>query len=271
MTEMQKIREAADYIRARCGEAEIGLVLGSGLGNYGNDLPDAVSLPYAGIPHFPNVTVPGHAGKFIFATIGGRRVCLMSGRFHYYEGHDMAVIIRPVRVMKLLGVNTVILTNAAGGVNTAYRPGDLMLISDFINLCGASPLRGDNCDELGPRFPDMSDACSKELRSKARACAEELGMHLQEGVYCMMSGPAFESKAEIRMTRVMGADAVGMSTVPEIMAAVHAGMRVLGISCITNMAAGVLDQPITHSEVIETGKRVEKGFSALMTAILGAV
>ena len=193
---------------------------------------------------------------------------MMSGRFHSYEGHPMEDVTLPIRVMARLGVKNLIVTNAAGGVNLSFSAGCLMMITDFINLSGKNPLVGENLDEFGPRFPDMSNAYDKDLRALALSCAGELKIDLKQGVYCWMSGPCYETPAEIRMTRILGADAVGMSTVPETIVAVHSGMKVLGFSCITNMAAGVLDQPINHEEVMETGRRVRGEFSALLTSVI---
>ncbi|MBO2516053.1 MAG: purine-nucleoside phosphorylase [Clostridiales bacterium] len=271
MNEMERISRAAAVIENACGKADIAVVLGSGLGNYAANLPEErviAEISYGDIPGFPRATVAGHAGKFVFANIAGKRVAFMCGRFHSYEGHPMADVVLPVRVLNRMGVNTLILTNAAGGVNTSFTPGTLMLIEDYLNLSGKNPLTGANIDELGPRFPDMSRVYTPALRQIALQAAGELGIPLRKGVYCMMSGPTYETPAEVRMVRILGADAVGMSTVPESIAAAHCSMEVLGISCITNMAAGVLDQPINHAEVMETGKRVEKEFSALMTRIL---
>ena len=274
MSEMDRIMRAAEALENACGKADMAVVLGSGLGNYAANLPAQniiAEIPYTDLPGFPRATVPGHAGKFVFVRVGGKRVAFMCGRFHSYEGHPMEDVVLPVRVLKMIGVNTIILTNAAGGVNTSFTPGSLMLIEDHLNLSGKNPLVGPNIDELGPRFPDMSRVYTPSLRGIAVRAAEELGIPLRKGVYCMMSGPTYETPAEVRMVRTLGADAVGMSTVPEAIAAAHCGMKVLGISCITNMAAGVLDQPINHAEVMETGKRVEKEFSALMTKILESI
>ena len=267
--EMRRIQRAADAVEQRLGRADTAIVLGSGLGDFGNDLADAREMPYAEIPGFPRATVAGHAGKLIAGTLAGKRVLLMSGRFHSYEGHPMADVVLPVRVMKRLGVKNLILTNAAGGVNLDFSAGCLMLLTDFINLSGKNPLVGPNLDAFGPRFPDMTEAYDRELRAIADASAGELGINLRRGVYCCMSGPAYETPAEIRMARTLGADAVGMSTVPETIAARHCGMRVLGLSCITNMAAGVLQKPINHQEVMEMGRRVRGDFAALLTSIVG--
>lgn len=266
--EMKRIQRAADAVEEKLGRADIAIVLGSGLGDFGNDLTDAQEISYADIPGFPRATVAGHAGKLIAGMLGDKKVLLMSGRFHSYEGHPMADVTLPVRVMRRLGVKNLILTNAAGGVNADFAAGCLMLITDFINLSGKNPLTGPNLDAFGPRFPDMTGAYDPDLRSLAEKCAEKLGIRLQKGVYCWMNGPTYETPAEIRMARTLGADAVGMSTVPETIVARHCGMRVLGVSCITNMAAGVSDAPINHREVMEMGRRVRGDFAALLTQVV---
>lgn len=268
MNYMERIDQAARCVRDALGTAEIAVILGSGLGDFGDALENAKSLPYAEIPGFPTATVKGHAGKFICGQLAGKRVLMMSGRFHSYEGHSMQDVTLPIRVMARIGVKTLIVTNAAGGVNTAFSAGTLMLLTDFINLSGQNPLRGENLDAFGPRFPDMTHAYDPALRTLALDCAKELNIPLAQGVYCWMNGPCYETPAEIRMARILGADAVGMSTVPETIVARHCGMRVLGVSCITNMAAGVLDQPIAHEEVMETGRRVRGAFAALLTRVI---
>ena len=265
---METINNAAAAIEKVCGRAEIAVILGSGLGGYVDALEDAKSLSYEDVPGFPASTVPGHAGRWWVGTLHGKRVYMMQGRFHSYEGYDLQTVTLPIRVMKKLGVQTLIVTNAAGGVNTAFLPGDLMLITDFINLSGKNPLTGPNLDEFGPRFPDMCHAYDVRLQKLAREAADEMGIRLQKGVYCWMNGPTFESPAEIRMARVLGADAVGMSTVPETIVARHCGMDVLGLSCITNMAAGILDQPLNHEEVMETGNRVKDTFRKLVDGVI---
>ena len=267
--EMQRIQRAADAVEAALGRAEIAVVLGSGLGDFGNDLKNAKEIAYADIPGFPRATVAGHAGKFIAGELNGKRVLMMSGRFHSYEGHSMADVTLPIRVMARLGVKKLILTNAAGGVNIDFRPGILMMITDFINISGKNPLVGPNLDAFGPRFPDMTDAYAKSLRELTMQAARELDIDLRQGVYCWMSGPTYETPAEIRMARVLGADAVGMSTVPETIVARHCGMQVLGVSFITNMAAGVMNQPINHQEVMEMGRLVRADFAALLTKVIG--
>jgi len=261
---LKSIHEAAEYIRERISAVpEIGLVLGSGWGNFADTVENAVRIPYGEIPGFPKTSVAGHAGQWVFGAVGGKQVAVMNGRFHYYEGHDMKTVTLPIRVMQALGVKILILTNAAGGINGDYAVGDLMLISDHLSLTGASPLFGPNLDEFGPRFPDMTHAYDRDLKFLAHLVANRQHFRLREGVYAQMPGPCYETPAEIRMLRVLGADAVGMSTVPEVIAARHGGMRVMGISCITNMAAGVLDQPLSHGEVMEAGQKAAgrvKGF-----------
>ncbi len=271
MDEMKRIESAARVVRERLGEADIGLILGSGLGDYAGTMQDARCLAYSEIPGFPVSTVPGHAGQFVLGTLHGHRAIMMQGRFHYYEGYSMQDVALPVRVMQLLGVKMLIVTNACGGVNLAFKPGDLMVISDVLSLTADNPLIGRNLDSFGPRFPDMSCIFDRQLRTLAHATAQTLGMTLQEGVYMQFTGPCYETPAEIRMARMLGADAVGMSTVPEVVAARHGGMRVLGISCITNMAAGILDQPLCHEEVTETANRVKAQFKALLDGVIAGL
>ena len=268
MDEMKRIDEAAAKVLAVCGKADIGVILGSGLGDYAEALEDAVKLPYSEIPGFPRSTVAGHAGMWCCGTLYGKRVVMMQGRFHYYEGYGMKDVTLPVRVMQKIGVKTLIVTNAAGGVNLGYHPGELMVIGDMFSMTAQNPLIGPNLDAFGPRFPDMSCAFDKELRALAHECANEQGFALREGVYAQMTGPTYETPAEIRMLRTLGADAVGMSTVPEVIVARHGGMRVLGISCITNMAAGILDQPLNHAEGTETANRVKGQFRNLLDRII---
>ena len=268
MDEMKRIDEAAAKVLAVCGKADIGVILGSGLGDYAEALEDVVKLPYSEIPGFPRSTVAGHAGMWCCGTLYGKRVVMMQGRFHYYEGYSMKDVTLPVRVMQKIGVKTLVVTNAAGGVNLGYHPGELMVIGDMFSMTAQNPLIGPNLDAFGPRFPDMSCAFDKELRALAHECANEQGFALREGVYAQMTGPTYETPAEIRMLRTLGADAVGMSTVPEVIVARHGGMRVLGISCITNMAAGILDQPLNHAEVTETANRVKGQFRELLDRII---
>ncbi len=266
---LSDIQEAAAYIRSKLTiMPEIGLVLGSGWGDFANNVKNAVRISYADVPHFPQTAVIGHAGEWVIGEIGGKCVAVMSGRFHYYEGHDMKTVTLPVRVMQMLGVKTLILTNAAGGVNKSFSVGDLMLLNDHLGLTGDSPLFGKNCSELGTRFPDLTHAYDPELRAKAHQVATEQGFVLQEGVYAQMSGPSYETPAEVRMLRVLGADAVGMSTVPEVIAARHGGIRVMALSCITNMAAGVLDQPLSHSEVVAASREAAGRIKAFLEEMI---
>ena len=265
----ERIMAAADYIRAQVSmRPTIGLILGSGLGDFADTLEDAMKIPYSQIPNFPVPSIAGHSGALVFGKKCGREVVVMQGRIHYYEGLPQQEITLPVRVLAALGVKTIVLTNACGGVNMSFTPGDLMLISDHINLSGGNPLIGPNLDAFGPRFPDMSDLYTASLRAAIREKAAEAGIPLQEGVYGMYSGPNYETPAEIRMYRVLGADTVGMSTVPEALVAGHCGMQVIGISCITNMAAGILPVKLNHAEVTETANRVAVKFRKLIDLIL---
>lgn len=265
----QRITDAAAYIRERLPfSPQIGLVLGSGLGDYADTLEDPIRIPYGDIPYFPRSTAPGHAGALVFGHKHGKAVVAMQGRIHYYEGLTQRELTLPIRVLHLLGVRQLVLTNACGGVNLSFAPGDLMLISDHLNLSGDNPLIGENLEAFGPRFPDMSDLYTASLRKTVKALALKQGIRLQEGVYGMYSGPNYETPAEIRMYRVLGADVVGMSTVPEALVAGHCGMEVLGISCVTNMAAGVLPQKLDHSEVMETAARVHDTFQRLLDLIV---
>ena len=265
----EQVEEAAAWIRGRTdARPEIGLILGSGLGVLAEAMKGATAIPYREIPHFPVSTVAGHAGELVVGEAAGRPVLLMNGRFHLYEGYPAQAVAFPVRVMKALGVHTLVVTNAAGGINTTFQPGDLMLIEDHLNLTGQNPLVGPNDESIGPRFPDMSEAYSARLRELARAVAEQQGLRLVSGVYAGLLGPSYETPAEIRMLRALGADAVGMSTVTEVIAARHAGLEVAGISCISNMAAGILPQPLSHREVMETAERVKERFLGLITGLL---
>lgn len=266
---MEKITAAAEYILSQTAyRPTIGLVLGSGLGDFADTLEDAVRIPYSHIPHFPVSTAPGHAGALVIGKRCGQTVAAMQGRIHYYEGHSMQTITFPVRVMAKLGVKNLVLTNAAGGANASYNPGTLMLISDHINYSGANPLIGENLEEFGPRFPDVSDLYTKQLRTAVKEKAADAGIHLEEGVYMMFTGPNYETPAEVRMAQILGADAVGMSTAPEALVAGHCGMNILGISCITNHAAGVTDQKLDHSEVVEVANRVHDTFQRLLELAL---
>ena len=265
------IHTAADAICAAVGGAEIGVILGSGPGDYVEALEDAKYIDYVDIPGFPHSTAPGHAGRWWTGTLHGKRVCMMQGRFHAYEGWDLKEVTMPVRVMALLGVKTLFVTNAAGGVNLNFSQGCLMMISDFINMSGRNPLTGPNLAEFGVRFPDMTHAYDVDLMNLCQTQADKLGLKIEKGVYMWMNGPCYETPAEIRMARVLGADAVGMSTVPETIVARHCGMRVLGVSCITNMAAGILDVLLDEQEVIDTAARVKGTFRALLDATIEAL
>jgi len=268
----EKILSAAEYIRAKTGlRPTIGLVLGSGLGDFADTLEDALRISYSEIPNFPVPTVPGHSGALVFGRKCGQTVAVLQGRIHYYEGLPQQEITLPVRVLAALGVKTLVLTNACGGVNLSFRPGDLMLISDHINFSGSNPLMGPNLDIFGPRFPDMSDLYTASLRAAIKEKAAAAGIGLQEGVYAMYSGPNYETPAEIRMFRILGADTVGMSTVPEALVAGQCGMQVVGISCITNMAAGVLPVKLSHAEVMETAALVHDKFQNLLDIVLGVL
>jgi purine-nucleoside phosphorylase len=269
---MTQLQAAVEAITKRTNiRPKVGLILGSGLGMLADEISQAVTIPYHEIPHFPQSTVVGHAGELVLGELAGQSVITMRGRFHLYEGYDLQTVTFPIRVMKQLGVEILFVTNAAGGVNQSFEPGNLMLITDHINLMYRNPLVGPNDDELGERFPDMSTTYDPELRAIAQQIAEKQGVTLQQGVYTSVLGPSFETPAEIRMIRTLGGDAVGMSTVPEVIVARHAGIRVLGISCITNMAAGILPQPLSHEEVMETAERVKVDFAQLLRGILAAV
>jgi purine-nucleoside phosphorylase len=262
-------KESADYILDKIDyRPEIALVLGSSLGSLAEEIKDQVVIDYKDIPNFLETTVKSHAGKLILGELAGKEVACMSGRFHYYEGYDFEQLAIPIRVLHLLGVKTVILTNAAGAVNTSYSPGEIMIISDHIKLAEGSPVRGPNIAEFGPRFFDMSNTYTQEYRELAKQVAYELDIKINEGVYFYCTGPQFESPAEIRAIRILGGDAVGMSTVTEAITAAQCGMKVLGLSLMSNMAAGVLDQPITTEEVRETAKQASKDFKLLLREIV---
>lgn len=266
---LTQIKASAEFILSKTKhKIEIGLILGSGLGSLADTIEDAEYYNYSNIPNFPTSTVEGHAGRLVIGKLGSKQVVAMQGRFHYYEGYSMEKITFPIRVMKLLGVSKLIVTNAAGAVNTKFNAGDLMVITDHINLSGSNPLFGPNMDEFGPRFPDMSQAYNLELRNKVLSAGKELGLDLREGVYAMFSGPTYETPSEVKMAGILGGDAVGMSTVPEVIVANHCGIKTVGISCLTNMAAGILDQPLNHEEVIETSNRVKNDFIKLMNKVI---
>jgi len=269
MENTERLNAMVNYLRSITEfKPEVGIVLGSGLGEYAEKIENPIFIPYNDIPNFPVSTVSGHAGRFVLGSLFGKRIIAMQGRIHYYEGYGAEESAVPVRVMKMLGCTHLILTNAAGGVNTSFSPGDLMLISDHINFSGTNPLIGVNDDNIGPRFTDLSEVYDLQLREKLTAVASENGIQLKTGVYMMFSGPSYETPAEIRMARTLGADAVGMSTVLEAIAARHCGLQVLGISCITNLAAGIQKTPLNHHEVIETAERVKNKFSLVIDLIL---
>ena len=268
-TVYEKIAEAAEFLAPRLGERpDVAVVLGSGLGDFADELAESTSLRYATIPHWPASGVIGHAGRLVVGRRAGKRVAALSGRAHFYEGHPLESVTFAVRVMARLGVKVLVLTNAAGGINTSFEQGALMVIDDHINLLGTNPLVGPNDDRLGARFPDMSEVYSARLRALADSVAAQGGFALAHGVYIAVTGPSYETPAEIRAFRKLGADAVGMSTVPEAIAARHMGMEVLGVSCITNMAAGVLPRPLVHDEVMETAKRVKQQFVSLLDGVI---
>ena len=272
MSYYEEVKEAADAIRSRVPEIpKIAIVLGSGLGDFAGSLGNAVSMPYQDLPYWPASRVVGHAGRLVVGTSRGRTIAALAGRCHLYEGHNLRTVTFAVRALGLLGVKTLILTNAAGGVNTGFSQGALMVIDDHINLMGDNPLVGENDDRFGARFPDMTEVYSEHLRGTADRVAAGMNMKLPHGVYVALLGPSYETPAEIRYLRTIGADAVGMSTVPEAIVARHMGMKVLGISCITNMAAGISDEPINHEEVMATGDRVRETFAELLRRVIGAV
>jgi purine-nucleoside phosphorylase len=271
----EKATEAAEFIRSKYDkEIKIALVLGSGLGAFAGELENAVKIPYEEIPHFARSTVEGHAGQLVLGEIENIPVAVQQGRFHFYEGYEMSQVIFPVRAFGILGVENLILTNAAGSLRTSFKQGSLMLIRDHINFMGVNPLRGANDERFGARFPDMTNVYSSELQaivseeSNQMAQEKNIKPFMNRGIYCGLSGPTYETPAEIHMLRLLGADAVGMSTVPEAIAARHQQMNVIGISCITNMAAGISDEPINHEEVMETGAKVSAIFKELLRRVV---
>ena len=267
---IENIYESAEFINRKIGnkKPEIGLILGSGLGVLAEEIQNPIIIPYQEIPHFLVSTVEGHMGQLVIGELGGKTVVAMQGRFHFYEGYPMSQVTLPVRVMKALGISKLLVTNAAGGINKNFEAGDLMVINDHINLMGFNPLIGKNIPELGPRFPDMSEGYSKELRKILFNVATKQQMVLQEGIYAAVMGPSYETPAEIRYLRAIGADAVGMSTAPEVIVANHCGLQVVGISCITNMAAGVLELKLSHDEVMETAEKVKEQFAKLVKGFI---
>jgi purine-nucleoside phosphorylase len=265
----ERAEESAAAIRAVVlTQSKIAVVLGSGLGPLVDGLEDRVVFPYAVIPHFPAPTVAGHHGNLVAGTLGEARVLYLQGRFHFYEGHDLETVTFPIRVLERLGVETLILTAATGGINVDFRPGDIVCLSDHLNLIGQNPLRGPNDERLGPRFPDMSAVYSRRLRAIAAEEADRLGLALRSGVYACLPGPSYETPAEIRMLRTLGADVVGMSTVPEAIVARHAGMEVLAFALVTNAAAGVTGAPISHEEVLEAGRQAVPRLGGLIDAVV---
>ncbi len=266
---LTRLEETARAVRAKTPIVpKVGAVLGSGLGGLVDAVKDATPLPYKDLPHFPVSRVAGHAGRLVLGTLEGVPVALCQGRVHHYEGWSQEDLAYNVRVLWKLGAKTVILTNAAGATNPSFRPGDLMLMTDHINLLAGSPLRGENVEAMGPRFPDMSRVYDAGLRETALKLAREMKVNVVSGIYAAVLGPQYETPAEVRMLRMLGADAIGMSTVPEAIAAAHVGMKVLGVSCITNLAAGITDQPLSHDEVLETGRRVTQSFIALLRRVI---
>ncbi|WP_407071827.1 purine-nucleoside phosphorylase [Pueribacillus theae] len=269
---MDKIREASNFILKQIeAKPSIGVILGSGLGELAGEIGQPVVIGYRDIPYFPEPTVEGHAGKFVVGTLHSKSVVAMQGRFHYYEGHSMQDVTFPVRVMKWLGVDQLIVTNACGGLNPAFKPGDLMLIQDHINMTGDNPLIGENEEELGPRFPDMSRAYAPDLQTLVQDTAEKLNIPIQKGVYAGISGPSYMTAAELNMLRIIGADTVGMSTVPEVIVANHMSMSVIGLSCITDMAIAEELQPLTHEQVIAVANRTKPTFKKLVKEIIKAL
>ena len=263
-------QESAAYLRAQLGEfvPKVALILGSGLGDLAQEVENAVAVPYASIPHFPRSTAPGHKGRLVFGFLEGQPVAVMQGRMHHYEGYSYEEVTYAVRVLRLLGCETLVVTNAAGCVNTSWQAGDLMLITDHIKLFSVSPLRGENLPEFGTRFPDASRLYTPRLQALARETAAELGIPLREGVYFYCYGPQYETPAEVRAARILGGDAVGMSTAPEVVAAGHCGMEVLGLTLLSNMAAGILDQPLSEQEVLDAAAACRDKFSRLVLACL---
>jgi purine-nucleoside phosphorylase len=269
LSSYERVEAAAAAIRSRCGVLpETAIVLGSGLGAFAETLLDAVAAPYGDLPHWPASKIVGHEGRLVIGNVAGKRIAALAGRVHFYEGHDLETVVFATRVMGRLGVKRIVLTNAAGGINTSFSQGALMIIDDHINLLGSNPLLGANDERFGPRFPDMSEVYSSRLRDVADAVALDKGIAVRHGIYVATTGPSYETPAEIRFFRTIGADAVGMSTVPEAIAARHMGLEVLGISCITNMAAGVLPGVLAHDEVMETARRVRGAFVALLEGIV---
>ena len=266
----ERAEKAARLIRARTdADVSVAIVLGSGLGAFADELTDSTSIRYDEIPSFARATVEGHAGRLVIGQTNNVTVAVMQGRFHFYEGYSLEEVTFPIRVLKLLGVRTLILTNAAGSLNTEFTPGSLMVITDHINLLGVNPLVGPNDVRFGPRFPDLTSVYARRLQDLVISEANAIGLDMRRGIYAALSGPSYETPAEIHMVRTLGADAVGMSTVPEAIVARHMNMEVIGISCITNLAAGVSNRPVDHSQVIATGERVRAEFTELLRRVVG--
>lgn len=264
------INKSIEYIKSKIKVLpDIAIILGSGLGNFADHISDQVVINYSEIPGFPISTVKGHDGKLIFGFVNGKNVVAMKGRIHFYEGLGIDKVVYPIQVLCELKIKSLIVTNACGGVNTSFRPGDLMIIGDHINFTGQNPLIGPNDEKKGPRFLDMTYTYDPDLKKLAHKVAEQLEIKLQEGVYMWFTGPVYETPAEIKLARAVGADAVGMSTVPEVIVAHHRNVKILGISCITNMAAGILDQPLNHEEVMEVSSQIESTFQTLVSKIIG--
>lgn len=264
--QMIKINEATLYISSKIStKPKVGIVLGSGLGIYIDQIENKVVIPYEDIPHFKKTSVEGHSGALIFGEVRGVQVVALQGRLHPYEGYDMDDIVLPVRTLKSLGIEILFLSNASGGINLSFHPGDLVVISDHINLSGRNPLVGPNISELGPRFPDMGDAYNKEIRGILSSVAEKNHVDLKSGVYCSVLGPTYETPAEIRMLRTLGADLVGMSTVPEVIAANHMGLKVVGVACVTNYAAGIKEEKLSHADVKKVAEKAMAGFAKVLT------
>jgi len=265
----KQLDETVSFVEKQWSDRpEIAVVLGSGLGPLAEAIENQVRIPYAEVPNFAVSTVSGHAGELICGSLQGRRVICMNGRVHYYEGYTFAEITFPIKLFKRLGVKTLILTNAVGGIKTSFAAGDLMIVSDHLNLMGSNPLMGANNDTLGPRFPDMSEIYSRRLQELARKTGKELGLDLKTGVFAALTGPSYETPAEVRMLSILGADAVGMSVVPEAIIGNHMGLEILAISCVTNVAAGIRDQKLSHAEVQETAARIKGDFTRLVSRII---
>src|SRR5205814_7329121 len=270
LTLFERAQRATQFIHSRTStELSVAIVLGSGLGAFADELSDATAIGYDEIPGFAHATVEGHAGRLVIGKAGNVTVAAMQGRFHFYEGYSLEEVTFPIRVLKLLGVRTIILTNAAGSLNTEFTPGSLMVITDHINLLGVNPLVGPNDVRFGPRFPDLTSVYARRLQDLVISEANAIGLDMRRGIYAALSGPSYETPAEIHMVRTLGADAVGMSTVPEAIVARHMNMEVIGISCITNLAAGVSNRPVDHSQVIATGERVRAEFTELLRRVVG--